>query len=240
MTVSIKPVYRRILLKLSGEILQGSSEYGIDDQVLLRMAKEVKELVNLDVQVGIVIGGGNFFRGSRLLVNGMHRVVADQMGMLATLLNGLAICNALTQVHVKTCLMSIIPINGICDTYNWAKAIDLLCGNFVVIFAAGTGNPIFTTDSAACLRGIEISADIVLKATKVDGVFSTDPVYYPHAILYDELTYQDVLDQKLKVMDLTAFTLAQDHNLPIRVFNINKPGILLRIVMGYKEGTLIT
>lgn len=240
MATNAKPVYQRILLKLSGEALQGSEGFGIDALVLDRMAQEIKELVELGIQVGVVIGGGNLFRGAGLAKAGMNRVVGDHMGMLATVMNGLAMRDALHRAYVNTRLMSAIPLNGVCDAYSWAEAISLLRNNRVVIFSAGTGNPFFTTDSAACLRGIEIEADVVLKATKVDGVFSEDPVKNPQATLYETLTYQDVLEQELKVMDLAAFTLARDHNLPIRVFNVNKPGALRRVVMGEREGTLIS
>jgi uridylate kinase len=161
------------------------------------------------------------------------------MGMLATVMNGLAMRDALHRAFVNARMMSAIPLNGVCDAYNWAEAISLLKSGRVVIFSAGTGNPFFTTDSAACLRGIEIEADAVLKATKVDGVYSDDPVKNPEATLYEELTYQEVLEKELKVMDLSAFTLARDHSLPIRVFNMNKPGCLKRVVMGEKEGTVI-
>lgn len=170
---------------------------------------------------------------------GMNRVVGDHMGMLATVMNGLAMRDALHRAFVNARMMSAIPLNGVCDAYNWAEAISLLKSGRVVIFSAGTGNPFFTTDSAACLRGIEIEADAVLKATKVDGVYSDDPVKNPEATLYEELTYQEVLEKELKVMDLSAFTLARDHSLPIRVFNMNKPGCLKRVVMGEKEGTVI-
>mgnify|MGYP001453079598 CR=1 FL=1 len=240
MSTSSKPVYQRILLKLSGEALQGDEGFGIDATVLDRMAQEIKELVELGVQVGVVIGGGNLFRGAGLAKAGMNRVVGDHMGMLATMMNGLAMRDALHRAYVNARLMSAIPLNGVCDDYNWTQAISLLRNNRVVIFAAGTGNPFFTTDSAACLRGIEIEADVVLKATKVDGVFSEDPMKNPDAQLFDKLNYQDVLEKELKVMDLAAFTLARDHNLPIRVFNMNKPGALRRVVMGEKEGTLIS
>jgi uridylate kinase len=200
----------------------------------------VKELAELGIQVGAVIGGGNLFRGTGLAQAGMNRVVGDHMGMLATVMNGLAMCDALHRAHVNARLMSAIPLNGVCDNYSWAEAISLLRHNLVVIFSAGTGNPLFTTDSAACLRGIEIEADVILKATKVDGVYSADPVKNPEAVLYERLTYQEVLEQELKVMDLAAFTLARDHNLPICVFNMNKPGALRRVVMGENEGTLIS
>lgn len=239
MATNAKPVYQRILLKLSGEALQGSEGFGIDPAVLERMAQEIKELVELGVQVGMVIGGGNLFRGAGLAKAGMNRVVGDHMGMLATVMNGLAMRDALHRAYVNARLMSAIPLNGVCDDYSWAEAIRLLRNGKVVIFSAGTGNPFFTTDSAACLRGIEIEADIVLKATKVDGVYSDDPVQNPQATLYDKLSYQDVLENELKVMDLAAFTLARDHKLPIRVFNMNKAGALRRVVMGETEGTLI-
>lgn len=240
MVSNAKPVYQRILLKISGEALQGTEGFGIDASMLNRMAQEVKALVELGIQVGVVIGGGNLLRGESLAQAGMNRVVGDHMGMLATIMNGLAMRDALHRAYVNAHLMSIIPLNGVCDNYSWAEAISLLRNNRVVIFSAGTGNPFFTTDSAACLRGIEIEADIVLKATKVDGVYSSDPLKNSDATLYCQLTYDEVLDKELKVMDLTAFTLARDYHLPIRVFNINKPGALYRVVMGEKEGTLIT
>lgn len=240
MTTSPKPAYQRILLKLSGEALQGKEGFGIDPTVLDRMAQEIKELVELDVQVGVVIGGGNLFRGAGLAKAGMNRVVGDHMGMLATVMNGLAMRDALHRAYVNARVMSAIPLKGVCDDYNWADAISSLRKNRVVIFSAGTGNPFFTTDSAACLRGIEIEADVVLKATKVDGVYTEDPVVNPDAVLCTELSYDNVLEKELKVMDLAAFTLARDHKMPIRVFNMNKPGALRRVVMGETEGTLIS
>lgn len=239
MSTNLKPIYRRILLKLSGEALMGDEEFGIDPKVLDRMAQEIKELVELGVQVGLVIGGGNLFRGQKLSEAGMNRVVGDHMGMLATVMNGLAMRDALHRAYVNARLMSAIPLNGVCDDYNWAEAISLLKTGRVVIFSAGTGNPFFTTDSAACLRGIEIEADCVLKGTKVDGVYSDDPAKNPDAELYSTLSYNEVLDRELKVMDLSAFTLARDHNLPIRVFNMNKPGALRSVVLGDTEGTII-
>lgn len=239
MSTNPKPSYRRILLKLSGEALMGDEGFGIDPKVLERMAQEIKELIELGVQVGLVIGGGNLFRGEGLAKAGMNRVVGDHMGMLATVMNGLAMRDALHRAYVNARLMSAIPLKGVCDDYNWAEAISLLKSGRVVIFSAGTGNPFFTTDSAACLRGIEIEADAVLKATKVEGVFDSDPVKNPDAKLYSEIDYQTVLEKELKVMDLAAFTLARDHGLPIRVFNMNKPGALRRVVMGEDEGTVI-
>ena len=239
MSTHPKTAYKRVLLKLSGEALQGAEGFGIDPTVLDRMAQEIKELIVLGVEVGLVIGGGNLFRGAGLAKAGMNRVVGDHMGMLATVMNGLAMRDALHRAYVNARLMSAISLQGICDSYSWAEGISQLRAGKVVIFAAGTGNPFFTTDSAACLRGIEIEADAVLKATKVDGVYSDDPVKNPDAELYTELDYSDVLDKELKVMDLAAFTLARDHNLPIRVFNMNKPGALRRVIMGEQEGTLI-
>ncbi|MFT6899331.1 MAG: uridylate kinase [Paraglaciecola sp.] len=239
MSTAPKTAYRRILLKLSGEALMGDEGFGIDPKVLERMAQEIKELVELGIQVGLVIGGGNLFRGEGLAKAGMNRVVGDHMGMLATVMNGLAMRDALHRAFVNARLMSAIPLNGVCDAYNWAEAISGLKSGRVVIFAAGTGNPFFTTDSAACLRGIEIEADAVLKGTKVDGVYDSDPAKNPQAIMYKQLSYTEVLDKELKVMDLAAFTLARDHNIPIRVFNMNTPGCLRSVVMGEDVGTTI-
>lgn len=239
MSVNPKPTYRRILLKLSGEALMGNEGFGIDPKVLDRMAQEIKELIEMGVQVGLVIGGGNLFRGAGLAEAGMNRVVGDQMGMLATVMNGLAMRDALHRAFVNARLMSAIDLTGVCDSYNWAEAISLLKSGRVVIFSAGTGNPFFTTDSAACLRGIEIEADAVFKGTKVDGIYSADPVSNPDAELYSTLSYNAVLEKELKVMDLAAFTLARDHSMPIRVFNMNKEGALKSIIMGGSEGTVI-
>ncbi|WP_394176619.1 UMP kinase [Thalassotalea litorea] len=239
MSSNPKPTYRRILLKLSGEALMGDEGFGIDPKILDRMAHEIKELIEMGVQVGLVIGGGNLFRGKGLAEAGMNRVVGDQMGMLATVMNGLAMRDALHRAFVNARLMSAIDLTGVCDSYNWAEAISLLKSGRVVIFSAGTGNPFFTTDSAACLRGIEIEADAVFKGTKVDGIFSADPVTNPEAKLYSKLSYSEVLDQELKVMDLAAFTLARDHSMPIRVFNMNKEGALKSIILGGSDGTVI-
>ena len=239
MSISPKPIYRRILLKLSGEALMGDEGFGIDPKVLDRMAQEIKELIEMGIQVGLVIGGGNLFRGAGLAEAGMNRVVGDQMGMLATVMNGLAMRDALHRAFVNAKLMSAIDLAGVCDRYKWAEGSSLLKSGRVVIFSAGTGNPFFTTDSAACLRGIEIEADVVLKATKVDGIYSDDPVKNPDATLYSQLSYNEVLEKELKVMDLAAFTLARDHSMTIRVFNMNKPGALKSVVMGGDEGTTI-
>lgn len=234
-----QPRYKRVLLKLSGEALMGEHEFGIDPKVLDRMALEIGALIGIGVQVGLVIGGGNLFRGAALSAAGMDRVTGDHMGMLATVMNGLAMRDALERSNIRTRVMSAIPMSGIVEHYDHRRAVRDLKDGDVVIFCAGTGNPFFTTDSAACLRGIEIGADAVLKATKVDGVYSADPMTDPTAVKYDRLTYDEVLDKKLGVMDLTAICLARDHGMPLRVFNMSAPGALTRIVTGEPEGTLV-
>ncbi|OHY81759.1 UMP kinase [Marinobacter sp. AC-23] len=234
-----QPRYNRVLLKLSGEALMGEHEFGIDPKVLDRMALEIGALIGIGIQVGLVIGGGNLFRGAALSEAGMDRVTGDHMGMLATVMNGLAMRDALERSNIRTRVMSAIPMSGIVEHYDRRRAVRDLKDGDVVIFCAGTGNPFFTTDSAACLRGIEIEADAVLKATKVDGVYSADPHLDPSAEKYERLTYDEVLDKKLGVMDLTAICLARDHGMPLRVFNMSSAGALTRIVTGEKEGTLI-
>lgn len=231
--------FDRILLKLSGEALTGSADFGIDPKVLDRMALEIGQLVEIGVQVGVVIGGGNLFRGAALHAAGMERVTGDHMGMLATVMNALAMRDALERANIPSRVMSAIPMSGVVEHYDRRTAIRHLKAGDVVIFSAGTGNPFFTTDSAACLRGIEIDADLVLKATKVDGVYSADPVKHPDAVKYDRLTFDEILDKKLGVMDLTAICLSRDHNLPVRVFNMNKKKALFNIMVGEEEGTLI-
>ncbi|MGB0450282.1 MAG: UMP kinase [Porticoccaceae bacterium] len=231
--------YKRILLKLSGEELMGKEGFGIDPKVLDRMALEIGQLVGIGVQVGLVIGGGNLFRGAALNKAGMDRVTGDHMGMLATVMNGLAMRDALERTNISSHVMSAIPMSGVVEHYDRRRAMRYLGEGEVVIFSAGTGNPFFTTDSAACLRGIEIDADVVLKATKVDGVFSADPMLDPSAELYDRLTYDEVLDKKLGVMDLTAICLCREHNMPLRVFRMSKQGALLNLVVGGNEGTLV-
>lgn len=231
--------YKRILLKLSGEALTGSESYGIDPRVLDSMALEIGQLVGIGVQVGLVIGGGNLFRGAALQAAGLDRVTGDHMGMLATVMNALAMRDALERSNIATQVMSSIPMSGVVDHYDRRKAIRALINGDVVIFSAGTGNPFFTTDSSACLRGIEIDADLVLKATKVDGVYSADPMKVADAVKYERLTYDEVLDKKLEVMDLTAICLCRDHDMPVRVFEMEKQGALLSIVRGGEEGTLI-
>jgi len=231
--------YKRILLKLSGEALTGTENYGIDPKILDLMALEIGQLIGIGVQVGLVVGGGNLFRGAALQKAGLDRVTGDHMGMLATVMNALALRDALERSNIATQVMSSIPMSGVVDHYDRRKALRALVNGDVVIFAAGTGNPFFTTDSSACLRGIEVGAELVLKATKVDGVYSADPMKDPDAVKYDRLTYDEVLDKKLEVMDLTAICLCRDHDMPVRVFEMEKQGALLNIVRGGDDGTLI-
>ena len=231
--------YKRILLKLSGEELMGQEGFGIDPKVLDKMALEIGQLVGIGVQVGLVIGGGNLFRGAALSAAGLDRVTGDHMGMLATVMNGLAMRDALERSNIQSHVMSAIPMSGIVEHYDRRRATRYLEQGEVVIFAAGTGNPFFTTDSAACLRGIEVEAELVLKATKVDGVYDSDPMKNPSARMYERLTYDEALDKKLGVMDLTAICLCREHNMPVRVFRMSKAGALLNIVVGGNEGTLM-
>ncbi|WP_119394944.1 UMP kinase [Salinibius halmophilus] len=232
--------YRRILLKLSGEALAGSKAMGIDPKVLDRMALEIGQLVGIGVQVGLVIGGGNLFRGAELNQAGLDRVTGDHMGMLATVMNALAMRDALERANIRTRVMSAIPMRGVVEDYDRRTAIRYLNQGDVVIFSAGTGNPFFTTDSAACLRGIEIEADLVLKATNVDGVYDADPRKNPDAKMYTQLTYNEALERQLGVMDLTAVCLVRDHQMPVRVFNMNKPSALIGVMTGENEGTLMS
>ncbi len=233
------PRHKRILLKLSGEALSGEQGFGIDPKVLDRMALEIGQLVGIGVQVGLVIGGGNLFRGKALNEAGLDRVTGDHMGMLATVMNALAMRDALERSNIRSRVMSAIPMSGIVEHYDRRSAIRYLTQGDVVIFAAGTGNPFFTTDSAACLRGIEIEAELVLKATNVDGVYNDDPRTNPDAVKYDRLTYDEALEKQLGVMDLTAVCLVRDHKMPVRVFNMNKPGALISLMVGGNEGTLM-
>jgi|TARA_Y100000814_G_C12280346_1_gene384847 uridylate kinase len=234
-----KPRYRRILLKLSGEAL-GVEGVGIDPAVLDRSALEVGQLLGIGIQVGLVIGGGNLFRGAELHAAGLDRVTGDHMGMLATVMNALAMRDALERANIQTVVMSSIPMSGVVEHYDRRLAIRHLNEGDVVIFSAGTGNPFFTTDSAACLRGIEIDADIVLKATKVDGVYDRDPVQHKSASRFSQLSYDEVLDKQLGVMDLTSICMARDHQMPVRVFSMEKAGALVNAVIGDYEGTLIS
>lgn len=233
------PIYNRILLKLSGEALQGDHLFGIDASKLSRIAQEISGALELGVQVALVIGGGNLIRGADLCAAGFDRIGADQMGMLATVINGLALRDALDRKNIPVVLMSAFAVPSMAYQYDRSVAQENLRQGKVVIFSAGTGNPLVTTDSAAALRGIEIGADIVLKATKVEGVFDDDPIKNPTAEQYQQLSYEEVISKRLGVMDLTAILLCQDHDLPLRVFNMNKPGALKRIMLGENIGTLI-
>lgn len=240
MTQSKQLVYKRILLKMSGEALMGDSHFGIAPQVLGRIVDEIKDLVTAGVEVALVIGGGNLFRGAALSAAGLGRVTGDYMGMLATVMNALAVRDVLESAALPTRIMSAITMTGVVDPYDRRKAIYHLENKRVVIFAAGTGNPFFTTDSAASLRAIEIDANILLKATKVDGIYSADPLKNPQAKKYERLTYTQVLEQNLKVMDSTAICMCRDHNMPLRVFDLNKSSAVTNIVFGGHEGTLVT
>ncbi len=234
-----RPAFKRILLKLSGEVLMGQGDYGIDPGVLARIAGELRELCQFGVEVGMVIGGGNLFRGAGLAKAGMDRVAADHMGMLATVMNSLAMQDTLERLGVFTRVMSAIRINEVCEDYIRRRAIRHLEKGRVVIFAAGTGNPFFTTDSAASLRAIEISAEVMLKATKVDGIYSADPFKDLNAVRYDRLTYDEALARKLQVMDATAIVMCRENDIPLKVFNINRHGDLVRVVCGESVGTTV-
>ncbi len=235
-----KPAYKRILLKLSGEALMGEQGLGIDPKVVDRLAREIKSVVDLGVQVGVVIGGGNIFRGLSASARGMDRVQADYMGMLATVINALALQDYLERYNVYTRVQSAIKMEEVAEPFIRRRAIRHLEKGRVVIFAAGTGNPYFTTDTAASLRAIEIEADVILKGTKVDGVYDSDPALNKDAKRYETLTYMDIVRQGLKVMDATAATLCMDNSLPIIVYNITVPGNLRRIVLGENIGTKVT
>jgi len=231
--------YKRILLKLSGEALMGNRQYGIDPNRLSEYAQDIKQITNLGVEVAIVIGGGNIFRGVAGASNGMDRVQADHMGMLATVINGLALQSALEDAEVPTRLQSAIKINEVAEPFIRRKAMRHLEKGRVVIFGGGTGNPYFTTDSAAVLRAIEIEADVILKGTRVDGIYNVDPEKDSAAIKFDNISFDDVLRKGLKVMDTTAFTLSQENKLPIIVFDMNKKGNLLKVVSGENIGTTV-
>lgn len=232
--------YRRILVKLSGEALMGDGDYGIDPAMLRRLALEIQELQALGVQIAVVIGGGNIFRGAGLARAGMDRVTGDHMGMLATVMNSLAMQDALESVGAHARVMSAIRINEVCEDYIRRRAIRHLEKGRVVLFAAGTGNPFFTTDTAASLRAIEIGADLLVKGTKVNGIYSADPKKDPAAVRYPRLTYDRVLDERLEVMDATAIVMCRDNRLPLQVFNLYNAGDLLRIARGEDVGTIVT
>jgi uridylate kinase len=240
MSDSTRSRYSRITVKLSGEALLGAADYGIDPAMLKRIAGEIQEIVQMGTQVAVVVGGGNIFRGAGLARAGMDRVTADHMGMLATVMNAVAMQDALESSGMQSRVMSAIRINQVCEDYIRRRAIRHLEKGRVVIFAAGTGNPFFTTDTAASLRAIEINADVLLKATKVDGVYSDDPVRNPSAQRYTQLTFDKVLQDRLNVMDATAIVMCRDNRLPLRVFNLNNPGDLTRIARGEEIGTAVT
>jgi uridylate kinase len=231
---------RRILVKLSGEALMGQEDYGIDPVMLRRVAMEIREVMSLGMQVAVVIGGGNIFRGAGLARSGMDRVTGDHMGMLATVMNSLALQDALEALDLHARVMSAIRINEVCEEYIRRRAVRHLEKGRVTILAAGTGNPFFTTDTAASLRAIEINADLLLKATKVNGIYSDDPMKNPQAVHYARLTFDKVLTDRLNVMDATAIVMCRDNNLPLRVFDLTRAGELLRIVRGEDVGTLVT
>ena len=231
--------YKRVLLKLSGEALMGDEDYGIDPKVLNRLAREVIEVREAGAEIALVIGGGNIFRGAGLAASGMDRVTGDQMGMLATVINALAMQDALEKLGGKARVMSALKINDVCEDYIRRRAIRHLEKGRLVIFAAGTGNPFFTTDSGAALRAIEIGADLLLKATKVDGVYDKDPKKNADAIKLESLSYDEVIARNLEVMDTAAFALCRDASLPLRIFDMAQPGVLLRILQGEEIGTLV-
>ena len=230
---------RRILVKLSGEALLGTADYGIDPAMLKRVANEVREVQSLGVQIAVVVGGGNIFRGAGLARAGMDRVTADQMGMLATVMNALAMQDALEGLGAHARVMSAIRINEVCEDYIRRRAVRHIEKGRIAIFAAGTGNPFFTTDSAAALRAVEIGAEVVLKATKVDGIYSADPKKVSGAKRYEHLTYDEVIERKLNVMDTAAIALCRDHGMPMRIYDMTRAGDLMRIMKGEAIGTLV-
>lgn len=236
---NLKPIYKRILLKLSGEALMGDGAFGINRQVMQRMVEEIKSVVELGVEIGIVVGGGNIFRGVALGATGMDRATGDYMGMLATVMNAMALQDCFRNNGVEARVQSALHIEQVAEPYIRGKALRHLRLGRVVIFGAGTGNPFMTTDTTAALRGAEIGADIVLKATKVDGIYTNDPKKDPTATMFDDITFDQALRSNLKVMDATAFALCREQGLPIKVFNINKRGALRNVVLGLKEGTLV-
>ena len=231
--------YKRVLLKLSGEALLGEKSYGVDPKRILAYSKEIKEIVDSGIELAIVIGGGNIFRGVSGASNGIDRVQADYMGMLATVINGLALQSSLEDLKIQTRLQTAFNIEAVAEPYIKRKAVRHLEKKRVVIFSAGTGNPFFTTDSAAVLRAIEINADVILKGTRVDGIFDNDPEKSKDAVKFKQISYDDVIAKKLKVMDSTAFTLSKENKLPIIIFNMNKTGNLKKIIRGEKVGTIV-
>ena len=238
--MSTQPAYKRILLKLSGEALMGKLDFGISPDVMSFLAHEIKGVIDIGVEVALVVGGGNIFRGEGLARAGMDRVTGDQMGMLATVINALAIQDAVERIGLQARVQSAIRINEVCEDFIRRRAVRHLERGRVVVFGAGTGNPFFTTDSAAALRAIEINADLMLKATKVDGIYTADPKKDPSATRYDKLTYDEAIDRRLGVMDQTALVLCRDHKVRLRVYDMDRPGALMRIVTGDASvGTLV-
>ncbi|MEW6620116.1 MAG: UMP kinase [bacterium] len=240
MTDNKKPVFKRVLFKLSGEVLQGKKGYGIEPEVIASIAEQIKDIHNLGVEIAISIGGGNIFRGVSIYGSQMDRTSADHMGMLATVINAIALQDALETRQVFCRVQSAIEMQRIAEPYIRRRAIRHLEKGRVVIFAAGTGNPFFSTDTAAALRAAEIGAEVILKATKVDGIFSKDPVKYPDAVKYDKISYMQVINERLRIMDFTAISLCMENNIPIIVFNLLKPNNLLNIILGEKIGTIVS
>jgi uridylate kinase len=234
-----KPVYRRILLKLSGEALLGNEDYGIDPKIIDRIAGEIRDVIAIGVEVAVVIGGGNIFRGAGLAQSGIDRVTGDHMGMLATVMNSLALQDSLEKIGTDARVMSALAIHDVCEDYIRRRAVRHLEKGRVVICAAGTGNPFFTTDTAAALRAIEVDADILLKATKVDGIYNADPAVEKQASRYDSLSYDEVIEGKLRVMDANAIVLCREQEMPIRVFNVFDPGNLMKLVTGQDVGSIV-
>lgn len=237
---AMKPAFKRILLKLSGEALMGNHDYGIDPEYIKRIATDVKAISDFGVEVALVIGGGNIFRGAGLAQGGMDRVTGDHMGMLATVINCLAFQDALENQGAFCRVMSALPINAVCEDYIRRRAVRHLEKGRIVLFAAGTGNPFFTTDSAASLRAVEINADVMIKATKVDGIFDKDPVKHADAVKYESISFDDVVQKKLAVMDTTATVMCRDNNLPVAIFNMNNDGDLIRLMQGEKVGSMVS
>ena len=237
---AVRPAFKRILLKLSGEALMGDMDYGIDPAYIKQMALDVKAVSDIGVEVAMVIGGGNIFRGAGLAEAGMDRVTGDHMGMLATVINCLSMQDAIENAGAYCRVMSALPINNVCEDYIRRRAVRHLEKGRIVLFAAGTGNPFFTTDSAASLRAIEVGADVMIKGTKVDGIYDKDPMKYKDAKRYEQISFDDAIQQKLGVMDTTAVVLCRDNNLPVKVFNMNQHGDLMKLVLGESIGTTVS
>jgi len=233
------PIYKRVLIKLSGEALMADQDFGIDSTMLTRVAQEICDIADMGVEIGLVIGGGNIFRGVALTESGIDRITGDHMGMLATVMNSLALQDAIEKIGKECRVMSAIRINRMCEEYVRKRALRHLEKGRIVIFAAGTGNPFFTTDTAGCLRAIEIEADVLMKATKVDGVYDSDPVHNPDAIRFESINIDDVVDKKLKVMDATAVVMCRDNNLPLRIFNLNTDGAMPAAILDKTIGTTV-